>query len=78
MRNFLSFSFLVSALAAAVPAAKATTIGVVLAGSSLVFYQAMIRGIERAADDQHVQLLMRNPSDGASLDTSNLQLHIID
>jgi ribose transport system substrate-binding protein len=78
MRKILSFSFLVSALMAVVPAAKATTIGVVLSGSSLVFYQAMIRGIERAADDQHVQILMRNPSDGASLDTSNLQLHIID
>ena len=44
----------------------------------MVFYQSMIRGIERAAGDLHVQLLMRNPSDGASLDTSNLQLHMID
>jgi ribose transport system substrate-binding protein len=78
MRKILSFFWLVCAWIGTVPTAGATTIGVVLPGSSLVFYQTMIKGIERAANDQHVQLLMRNPSDGASLDTSNLQLHIID
>jgi ribose transport system substrate-binding protein len=78
MRRILSLALLLCALMGSVPFAEATTIGVVLPGSSLVFYQAMIKGIERAAGDQHVQLLMRNPSDGASLDTPNLQLHIID
>ena len=78
MRKFLGFLLLLSALTGTVSTATATTIGVVLPGSSLVFYQTMIKGIERAAEDQHVQILMRNPSDGASLDTSNLQLRIID
>lgn len=78
MRRFLRLVVLCAGLIGALPTAHATKVGVVLAGSSLVFFQAMIKGIERAADDQHVQLLMRNPSDGTSLDTSNLQLHIID
>jgi ribose transport system substrate-binding protein len=78
MRKILLFLFLLSALTGTESIAKETTIGVVLPGSSLVFYQAMIKGIEQAAHDQHVQLLIRNPSDGTSLDTSNLQLHIID
>ncbi|MFM0291550.1 MULTISPECIES: substrate-binding domain-containing protein [Paraburkholderia] len=78
MRKTLSFFLLLSALTATVSTARATTIGVVLPGSSLVFYQAMIKGIEQAAEDRHVHLLIRNPSDGASLDTSNLQLRMID
>ncbi|MDN7179711.1 substrate-binding domain-containing protein [Caballeronia sp. SEWSISQ10-4 2] len=78
MRKILSLFLLFAVSTWTVSTAVATTIGVVLPGSSLVFYQTMIKGMERAADDQHVQLLMRNPSDGASLDTSNLQLRIID
>jgi ribose transport system substrate-binding protein len=78
MRRVLRLVVLFAVLAGMLPTAYAAKIGVVLAGSSLVFFQAMIKGIERAADDQHVQLLMRNPSDGTSLDTSNLQLRIID
>ena len=78
MRMILLFCGVLCVWAGTVAAAWSTTIGVVLPGSSLVFYQTMIRGIEHAASDQHVQLLMRNPSDGASLETPNLQLHIID
>ena len=78
MRKVLLFCLLVTALAGSVSTAVATTIGVVLPGYSLVFYQVMIKGIEGAANDHHVQLLIRSPSDGASLDTSNLQLRMID
>ena len=78
VRKVLLFCLLVTALAGSVSTAMATTIGVVLPGYSLVFYQVMIKGIEGAANDHHVQLLIRSPSDGASLDTSNLQLRMID
>lgn len=65
-------------LAGIVQTAHATTIGVVLPGSSLVFYQTMLKGIQQSAHDHHVDLLTRSPSDGESLDTSNIQLRIID
>ncbi|TKC92702.1 sugar ABC transporter substrate-binding protein [Trinickia terrae] len=63
----------------AAPAASATTVGVVLAGSVLVFWQSMMKGIRHAADDLHVDLIMRSPSDGASLGTqANVQLQMVD
>ena len=60
-------------------AASATQIGVVLAGSGLDFWGPMSRGMHRAADDLHVELLMRSPSDGMSLGAEpNIQLRMID
>lgn len=78
MLGFLRFFMLLWSLAGMVPTAHATTIGVVLPGSSLVFYQTLLKGIQRSADDHHVNLLIRSPSDGESLDISNIQLRIID
>jgi ribose transport system substrate-binding protein len=73
------FLALFATLAGAAPVACATKVGVVLAGSAQVFWQTMTRGIKRAADDLHVELVMRNPSDGASLGTErNVQLRMID
>ncbi len=67
MRRTLSLLVVVTALAGAVQAAPATQIGVVLAGSSLDFWAPMSKGMHRAADDLHVELVMRSPSDGMSL-----------
>jgi ribose transport system substrate-binding protein len=78
MRAILLSLILFCALVLTVAVARAETIGVVLPGAALVFYQAMFKGIERAAEEEHVQLLIRTPSDGAYLDVPNLQLHIID
>jgi ribose transport system substrate-binding protein len=61
-----------------VPTVHATTVGVVLPGSSLAFYRAMLKGIQQSAHDLHVDLLFRSPSDGGGLNTPNIQLHIID
>jgi len=70
---------LFAALAGAAPVASATKVGVVLAGSAQVFWQTMTKGIQRAAVDLHVDLVIRNPSDGASLGTErNVQLRMID
>jgi ribose transport system substrate-binding protein len=38
----------------------------------------MLKGIQQSAHDRHVDLLVRSPSDGESLNTSNIQLRIID
>ncbi|ASW03196.1 substrate-binding domain-containing protein [Paraburkholderia aromaticivorans] len=77
-----AFSLLVvaiAALAGAVQAAPATRIGVVLAGSGLNFWAAMSQGMHRAAEDFHVELVMRSPSDGMSLGAQpNIQLRMID
>ncbi|CAE6871991.1 substrate-binding domain-containing protein [Paraburkholderia domus] len=79
MRRALALVVLFAVLTGAVPTASATRLGVVLAGSSLVFWQAMTRGIQQAAKDQHVEMVMRSPSDGASLGTQpNIQLRLID
>ncbi|KVK76055.1 LacI family transcriptional regulator [Burkholderia cepacia] len=54
-------------------------IGAVLPGSSLFYWQVMRKGIEQAARDLHVDLLMRSPADGASIDGQpNIQLKMID
>jgi ribose transport system substrate-binding protein len=79
MRRAFALVVLFAALAGAMSAASAISLGVVLAGSSLVFWQAMTKGIQQAAEDEHVELVMRNPSDGVSLRTQpNLQLRMID
>ncbi|KAE8754073.1 substrate-binding domain-containing protein [Paraburkholderia madseniana] len=79
MRRVLALVLLFAALTGALPIASATRLGVVLAGSSLVFWQAMTKGIKQAAEDKHVELVMRNPSDGASLGAQpNIQLRMID
>ncbi|WP_176054217.1 substrate-binding domain-containing protein [Paraburkholderia caribensis] len=78
MRRIVRLLLLLLYLTGSVPTAHATTIGVVLPGSSLLFYQVMLRGIRQSAHDQHVDLLIRSPSDGESLNTPNIQLHIID
>ncbi|CAD6553145.1 Ribose import binding protein RbsB [Paraburkholderia kirstenboschensis] len=74
----LKLFILLWSLAGIVPTAYAITIGAVLPGSSLVFYQTMLKGIQQSAHDRHVDLLIRSPSDGESLNTSNIQLRIID
>ncbi|MFM0368846.1 substrate-binding domain-containing protein [Paraburkholderia aspalathi] len=79
MRRTLSLLIVVTVLAGIVQAASATQIGVVLAGSGLDFWGPMSRGMHRAADDLHVELLMRSPSDGMSLGAEpNIQLRMID
>ncbi|MFL9860318.1 substrate-binding domain-containing protein [Paraburkholderia madseniana] len=79
MRRTLSLLVVVTALAGAVQAAPATQIGVVLAGSALDFWATMSKGMHRAADDLHVELVMRSPSDGMSLGPQpNVQLRMID
>jgi ribose transport system substrate-binding protein len=79
MRKSLSLIVLCAMLAGVAPAASATKVGVVLAGSSLVFWKAMTRGVEQAAAQLHVELVMRSPSDGASLGAqANVQLKMID
>ncbi|MBW0448102.1 sugar ABC transporter substrate-binding protein [bacterium M00.F.Ca.ET.228.01.1.1] len=78
MLGALRFFVLLWSLAVMVPIAHASIIGVVLPGSSLVFYQTLLKGIQRSAHDHHVDLLIRSPSDGQSLNTPNLQLRIID
>ncbi|MFM0094977.1 substrate-binding domain-containing protein [Paraburkholderia nemoris] len=79
MRRTLSFLVMVAALAGAAHAAPATQIGVVLAGSALDFWATMGKGMHRAADDLHVELVMRSPSDGMSLGPQpNVQLRMID
>jgi ribose transport system substrate-binding protein len=79
MRRTLSLLIVVTVLAGVVQAASATQIGVVLAGSGLDFWGPMSRGMHRAADDLHVELLMRSPSDGMSLGAEpNIQLRMID
>lgn len=79
MRRVLALVMVFAALAAASPTASAVRLGVVLAGSSLVFWHAMTKGIKQAAEDEHVEVVMRNPSDGASLGTQpNIQLRMID
>jgi ribose transport system substrate-binding protein len=79
MRRTFSLLVAVTALAGAVQAAPATQIGVVLAGSGLDFWATMSKGMHRAADDLHVELIMRSPSDGMSLGAQpNIQLRMID
>ncbi|WP_434109028.1 substrate-binding domain-containing protein [Paraburkholderia caffeinilytica] len=79
MRRALLFLVMVTALAGAAHAASATQIGVVLAGTSLNFWGPMSKGMHRAADDLHVELVMRSPSDGSSLGAQpNIQLKMID
>ncbi|WP_255451489.1 substrate-binding domain-containing protein [Trinickia terrae] len=79
MRRIFIAVLCFAALTGAAPAASATTVGVVLAGSVLVFWQSMMKGIRHAADDLHVDLIMRSPSDGASLGTqANVQLQMVD
>ncbi|WP_341312670.1 substrate-binding domain-containing protein [Paraburkholderia sp. IMGN_8] len=79
MRRVLTLVVLFAALTGALPTAYAARVGVVLAGSSLVFWQAMTKGIKQAGEDKHIELMMRNPSDGASLGTQpNIQLRMID
>ena len=70
------FAFVTSPGADARPAPK---VGIVLSGSSLFFYQALIAGMNRAAADLGAETLMRNPADGASVvDQRNIQLKLID
>ncbi|MEA3098771.1 MAG: ribose transport system substrate-binding protein [Caballeronia mineralivorans] len=79
LRKALVLVALFAVLAGTAPMASATKVGVVLAGSVQVFWQTMTKGIQRAALDLHVDLVMRNPSDGASLGTErNVQLRMID
>ena len=79
MRKTLSLVVLWATIAGLMATSSASTIGVVLPGSLLFFYRAMTKGIEHAAKDLHVELLIRSPSDGTSLDThSNIQLRIVD
>jgi ribose transport system substrate-binding protein len=79
MRKALVLVTLFATLAGAAPVASATKVGVILAGSTQVFWQTMTKGIRRAAVDLRVDLVIRNPSDGASLGTErNVQLRMID
>lgn len=79
MRRTLSLLTVMIALAGAVQAAPAIQIGVVLAGSGLDFWAPMSKGMHRAADDLHVELVMRSPSDGTSLGAQpNIQLRMLD
>ncbi len=77
MRRVLALVSLFVALAGAPPAALAAKVGVVLAGRVLVFWQTMIKGIERAAEDLHVDLVMRGPVDGPLGVQRNIQLRLI-
>ena len=77
LRRVLALVSLFVALAGATPAAPTTKIGVVLAGRVLVFWQTMIKGIERAAEDLHVDLVMRGPVDGPLGVQRNIQLRLI-
>jgi ribose transport system substrate-binding protein len=79
MRRALSLLVAVTVLAGTVQAAPAIQIGVVLAGSGLDFWAPMSAGMHRAADDLHVELVMRSPSDGTALGAEpNIQLRMID
>ncbi|HEX7906929.1 MAG TPA: substrate-binding domain-containing protein [Paraburkholderia sp.] len=80
MRRTLSLLLLlITVLAGAAQAAPVTQIGVVLAGSALDFWVTMSKGMHRAADDLHVELVMRSPFDGMSLGPQpNIQLRMID
>ncbi|MGP8437885.1 substrate-binding domain-containing protein [Paraburkholderia fungorum] len=78
VRRALSIFLCIAALTGTCPAASATTLGVVLAGSVQVFWRTMMKGMRRAADDLHVELIIRSPSDGASLDAqANVQLQMV-
>jgi len=59
--------------------ASSEEIGVILPGKVLGMWQGMSRGIKRATEDLHVNMLLRSPADGASLETQdNIQLTLID
>ena len=79
MRKATVSIVLFAALAAALPTATATEVGVILAGTVQVFWLAMSKGIKRAGQDLHVDLVMRSPADGAALGAQdNVQLRMID
>jgi ribose transport system substrate-binding protein len=79
MRKALAFVVLFVAFAGAMPTASAAEIGVILAGKVLGIWLGMTRGIERAAQDLHVGLVVRSPADGAALGIQrNIQLKLID
>ncbi len=70
---------LILLLSMAAPARAADTlIGVVLPGTVLTFWQTLIKGVERAAQDLHVDVVVRSPSDGPLGAEPNIQLKIID
>jgi ribose transport system substrate-binding protein len=79
MRKALALVVLFAAFVGAMPTASAAEVGVILAGKVLGIWLGMTRGIERAAKDLHVGLVVRSPADGAALGTQrNIQLKLID
>src|SRR5258708_39987082 len=69
VRKALVLAVLFAAFAGAMPTASAAEIGVILAGKVLGIWLGMTRGIERAAEDLHVGLVVRSPADGVALGT---------
>jgi ribose transport system substrate-binding protein len=82
MRKFVILIMLVTTLGytrqvVAEPSAP-VRVGVVLPGTSLFYWRVLLRGIRRAAENLHVDLLIRSPSDGNSIGTQrNIQLKML-
>jgi ribose transport system substrate-binding protein len=72
---------IVLALSLTVPAAtaRAERIGVILPGHILGFWCSLRKGMEQAARDLNIQLIVRGAADGAALDRQvNVQLRLMD
>jgi ribose transport system substrate-binding protein len=79
MRKILATALLLAAFFGSPTTVSAVEIGVVLTGNVLGIWQGITKGINQAAKDHHIDVIVRNPPDGSSLDTQkNIQLKLID